>query len=242
MKIILGLLFFFQLFNTKKYSAYEIYKLIETMEKLTKGQHTTFYELFGVSDKADLHEIGKAFRKLSIKLHPDKNKNNPKATRLFRLLSSVNEVLQDTGITKRELKELLKGNYEKDEEDAIRNGGRSYYNYILNKAPSWHRRVYYETQKQRKKTKKMNFKNIFLFFLFFGTFFHLSYQIILYLLPKIKNRINSKIINKKKNKKLLKKKEALQQEELPFPSIKKIFPFNFAFFCFKKTFRRKVKE
>ncbi|XP_014252812.1 uncharacterized protein F54F2.9-like [Cimex lectularius] len=53
-----------------------------------------FYELLGVSHTAEPDEIRKAFRQLSLKVHPDKS-NHPDAETQFRNLVTVFEILKD---------------------------------------------------------------------------------------------------------------------------------------------------
>ncbi|CAB9517388.1 protein DnaJ [Seminavis robusta] len=53
------------------------------------------YEVLGVDQDADSSTIKKAHRKLAIKLHPDKNLNNPDAVEQFRLVQEAYECLSD---------------------------------------------------------------------------------------------------------------------------------------------------
>src|SRR5580704_5528666 len=51
------------------------------------------YEVLGVDRKASAGDIKSAFRKLAKKLHPDANKNDPKAAGRFAELNSAYEIL-----------------------------------------------------------------------------------------------------------------------------------------------------
>lgn len=53
------------------------------------------YGILGVQEEASMRDIKKAFRKLSIEMHPDKNPNDPEATQKFQKLSLAYEVLSD---------------------------------------------------------------------------------------------------------------------------------------------------
>jgi molecular chaperone DnaJ len=53
------------------------------------------YKIMGVSKDASDAEIRKAFRKLALKYHPDKNPDDPKASEKFKRVSEAYEVLSD---------------------------------------------------------------------------------------------------------------------------------------------------
>jgi molecular chaperone DnaJ len=54
-----------------------------------------FYQLLGVSRTATPEEIKKAYRKLAMQYHPDKNPENKKAEEKFKEISEAYEVLSD---------------------------------------------------------------------------------------------------------------------------------------------------
>jgi len=54
----------------------------------------SYYDILGVDKKASDRQIKKAFRKLAVKYHPDKNKD-PKAEEKFREIVEAYEVLSD---------------------------------------------------------------------------------------------------------------------------------------------------
>ncbi|MGZ5843194.1 MAG: J domain-containing protein, partial [Xanthobacteraceae bacterium] len=51
------------------------------------------YEVLGVDRKASAGDIKSAFRKLAKKLHPDANKNDPKAAGRFAEINAAYEIL-----------------------------------------------------------------------------------------------------------------------------------------------------
>ena len=54
-----------------------------------------YYELLGVDRNASDSEIKKAYRKLAVKFHPDKNPGDNSAEEKFKEISSAFEILKD---------------------------------------------------------------------------------------------------------------------------------------------------
>jgi DnaJ family protein B protein 11 len=63
------------------------------IEPLLAGRD--FYKILGVSKNANTNQIKKAYRKLAKELHPDQNKEDPKAQEKFQDLAAAYEVLVD---------------------------------------------------------------------------------------------------------------------------------------------------
>lgn len=53
------------------------------------------YEILGVDEKASQEEIKRAYRKLSLQNHPDRNNNSPESTSKFQSISSAYEIIGD---------------------------------------------------------------------------------------------------------------------------------------------------
>ncbi len=58
-------------------------------------QYKDYYKILGVKKTASPDEIKKAYRKLAVKYHPDKNPDNSQAEEKFKDLTEAHEVLKD---------------------------------------------------------------------------------------------------------------------------------------------------
>lgn len=58
-------------------------------------EYKDYYKVLGVDKKASQADIKKAFRKLAVKYHPDKNPGDKKAEEKFKEINEANDVLSD---------------------------------------------------------------------------------------------------------------------------------------------------
>jgi len=58
-------------------------------------EYKDYYKTLGVDKKASQEEIKKAYRKLAVQYHPDKNVGNKEAEEKFKLINEAHEVLSD---------------------------------------------------------------------------------------------------------------------------------------------------
>jgi curved DNA-binding protein len=58
-------------------------------------EYKDYYKILGVDRKASVSEIRRAYRKLALKYHPDRNPNNKQAEDKFKEINEANQVLSD---------------------------------------------------------------------------------------------------------------------------------------------------
>ena len=73
-------------------------------------EYKDYYQVLGVDRKATPEDIKKSFRKLAMKYHPDRNKDNKQAEEKFKEINEAYEVLSDP--KKRERYDQLGSSYQ----------------------------------------------------------------------------------------------------------------------------------
>lgn len=88
-----------------------------------------YYKILGITKSASQDEIKKAFRKLAVKHHPDKNPGDKKAEDKFKEINEANEVLGDVEKRKKydELGDNWKYYQQQEQQNAHRPQGRRQY-------------------------------------------------------------------------------------------------------------------
>jgi len=94
-------------------------------------EYKDYYKVLGVSKSASQDEIKKAFRKLAVKYHPDKNPDDKKAEEKFKEINEANEVLGDPD--KRKKYDELGSNWKQYQQQGAPGGqsgyGRTYHDF-----------------------------------------------------------------------------------------------------------------
>lgn len=69
--------------------------LTKTMEIPAHLESDDYFEILSLSRSASVSDVKRAYRKLAVQWHPDKNRSNPRAEELFKKISEAYEVLSD---------------------------------------------------------------------------------------------------------------------------------------------------
>ena len=88
-------------------------------------EYKDYYKVLGIDKKASQDEIKKAFRKLAVQYHPDKNPGNKEAEDKFKLVNEAHEVLGDPA--KRKKYDELGENWNKFDHAQYPGGGQQTY-------------------------------------------------------------------------------------------------------------------
>nr|CAG4649602.1 EOG090X0BHG [Scapholeberis mucronata] len=178
-------------------SELEIFDLVEEINQ-------NFYEVLGVPQNSSQPEIRKAYRRLSLQLHPDKN-DAPDAEEKFRQLVGIYEIMRDEGKRARYDQVLVEG------------------------LPNWRQPLYYY-----RRVRKMGMLelSVWLFVLFtigqyavaWGSYFEKKLT-----LDEVKalqlKKLQKQLKKKKKTNEIDAEEEMEQMFLIPKPSFKNTLPF-----------------
>ncbi len=90
-------------------------------------EYKDYYKILGVDKKASQDEIKKAYRKLAVKYHPDKNQGNKEAEEKFKEIGEAYEVLGDA--EKRKKYDALGENWKNFQSGQAYTGGNPFGNF-----------------------------------------------------------------------------------------------------------------
>ncbi|KAG0165857.1 hypothetical protein DFQ28_008222 [Apophysomyces sp. BC1034] len=79
---------------------FEIFDLVDELEK-SEGKGVTFYSWMKLTPTSSASEISRAYRKLSLQLHPDKNVGDIHAKEKFARLGKIAAILRNSGSRER---------------------------------------------------------------------------------------------------------------------------------------------
>ncbi|ORX46598.1 chaperone J-domain-containing protein, partial [Piromyces finnis] len=96
--VLLSIFFIFKV-NAWEEKDFEIFDAHDAIIKL-KGPEATFYNVLEVEPNVSLDALNKAYRKISLKLHPDKT-TDKKDRELFTQINIIIEILRDSNSRKR---------------------------------------------------------------------------------------------------------------------------------------------
>lgn len=88
-------------------------------------EYKDYYKVLGITKSASQDEVKKAFRKMAVKYHPDKNPGDKKAEEKFKEANEANEVLGDAD--KRKKYDDLGANWKQYEQQGNQYRGQQHY-------------------------------------------------------------------------------------------------------------------